>query len=98
MRRWFPDAQINHYANFHFLRQKDNRNKSDKPPHEWFKSPGQAPAYSDQELAERLISWDILQPGAFPQMLQVRGKRIRDKALSLFHMKSEEEFNALLRA
>lgn len=89
------DSQINNYANFHFLRQKDNRNKTDKPPHEWFKAPGEAPPYTDQEMDERLLSWDLVQPGAFPNLLEVRGQRIRDKALNLFHM-DEEQFRALL--
>jgi hypothetical protein len=90
------DAKINHYANFHFLRQKDNRNKTDKPPHEWFKSPGNAPVYSDQEMEERLLSWDLIQPGAFEKLLEVRGQRIREKALQLFHM-TEQDFHNLFQ-
>lgn len=90
-----PEARINSYANFHFLRQTDNRNKTDRPPHEWFKQPGEnAPAYTDQDMADRLLSWDLIQPGAFDRMLELRGARIREAACKLFHM-SEDEFNAL---
>ena len=90
-----PDARINNYANFHFLRQADNRNKTDRPPHEWFRQPGEnAPAYTDQDLEDRLLSWDLIQPGAFDQLLEVRGARIREAACKLFHM-SESDFNNL---
>lgn len=90
-----PDAQINNYANFHFLRKADNRNKTDRPPHEWFRQPGKnAPAYTDQDLRDRLLSWDLIQPGAFDQLLETRGARIRKAACKLFHM-SESDFNNL---
>ena len=90
-----PDARINNYANFHFLRQADNRNKTDRPPHEWFKQPGEnAPAYTDQDLEDRLLSWYLIQPGAFDQLLETRGARIREAACKLFHM-SESDFNDL---
>ena len=90
-----PDTRINSYANFHFLRQADNRNKTDRPPHEWFKQPGEnAPAYTDQDLEARLLSWDLIQPGAFDQLLETRGARIREAACKLFHM-SESDFNDL---
>lgn len=86
---------INHYANFHFLRQKDNRNKTDKPPHTWFKNPGGgAPAYTEKDLKDRLLEWELIEPEAFSKLISVRGKTIRDKACELFHM-TEEEFNAL---
>jgi hypothetical protein len=75
--------EINHYANFHFLRGVDNLNKSDRPPHEWFKSPGKAPSYTQQDLDERLLCWDDLQPGNFRAMLKERGARIRAKAEKL---------------
>lgn len=89
------EARINSYANFHFLRQTDNRNKTDRPPHEWFKQPGEnAAAYSDQDMEDRLLSWDLIQPGAFDQLLETRGARIREAAAKLFHLK-ESEFNAL---
>ena len=86
--------QINHYANFHFLRGTDNLNKSDKPPHEWFRSPGKAPAYTNQDLSERLLVWDELEPGCFEQMLDARGKRIRAKAETLLGL-SEADIAAL---
>jgi len=78
-----PD-QTNHYANFHFLRGKDNLNKSDTPPHEWFKKPGEQPAYSDEDLKERLLTWDLLQPGNFPNLLSERTKLIHGRAEALF--------------
>lgn len=90
-----PDGKIGHYANFHFVRQGDNRNKTDKPPHEWFKSPGKASAYSDQEMAERLLLWDLIQPYAFEKLLEVGGQRNREKAVQLCYI-CEDEFNALL--
>ena len=91
----FSYELINHYANFHFLRGVDNLNKSDKPPHEWFKNPGRNIApYSEDDLKERLLTWDDLEPGHFESMLQNRGKRIRTKAEELFKI-SEDKFNAL---
>jgi len=81
-----PPDRTNHYANFHFLRAKDNLNKSDTPPHEWFKKPGEQPAYSDDDLKERLLTWELLQPGQFPAMLEERRKLIHGRALRLFGM------------
>jgi uncharacterized protein DUF262 len=90
-----PLARANHYANFHFLRQKDNRNKTDKPPAEWFDKPGpNAEPYSDQDLADRLLSRDLIQPGAFGTLIDVRGARIRDAACKMFHM-TEADVNKL---
>jgi hypothetical protein len=90
-----PDAEVNHYANFHFLRGTDNLNKSDTPPHVWFKSPGKdVPAYSDDDLAERLLRWELLEPDAFDAMIAERSQRIREQAEKLFGMK-EKAFNAL---
>jgi hypothetical protein len=81
---------IHHYANFHFLRGKDNRNKTDKPPHKWFAEPGgDAPPYSDQDMADRLLSWDLVRDGAFNKLIEVRSARIRDAALALFGMNAE---------
>jgi hypothetical protein len=42
--------RTNHYANFHFLRDKDNLNKSNIPPHRWFEKPGDQPPYSEIDL------------------------------------------------
>lgn len=83
----WPPEKTNHYANFHFLRGKDNLNKSDTAPHEWFKSPGDQPAYSDDDLKERLLTWELLQPGKFATMLEERTKLIHGRALALFGMK-----------
>ena len=85
-----PAELINHYANFHFLRGEDNLNKSDTPPHEWFKKPGNQPSYSDEDLKERLLSWEHLQPGQFPVMLQERTKLIQTRALNLFGLKAAD--------
>ncbi|AGA33967.1 hypothetical protein TVNIR_2324 [Thioalkalivibrio nitratireducens DSM 14787] len=90
----YEHEQINHYANFHFLRATDNLNKSDRPPHEWFRSPGKAPTYSDQDLAERLLTWDELEPGNFERMLDARGRRIREKAEEILGF-SETEITSL---
>ena len=93
-----PVEQINHYANFHFLRQADNRNKTDRPPHVWFKQPGDgASSYTEQDMDDRLLSWELVQPGAFEKMLEIRGEKIRVAACKLFHMQ-EEEFNKLFEA
>jgi hypothetical protein len=92
-----PSEKTNHYANFHFLRGKDNLNKSDTAPHEWFKKPGEQPAYSDDDLKERLLTWDLLQPGQFPAMLEERTKAIHNRALTLFGMKAAD-FDALFAA
>ncbi|MBW2006019.1 MAG: DUF262 domain-containing protein [Deltaproteobacteria bacterium] len=87
--------EINHYANFHFLRAVDNLNKTNKPPHEWFKNPGKkVPPYTDQDLKERLLSWDDLQPGNFDKMIAERSKRIIKRAESILGY-SEDEINAL---
>jgi hypothetical protein len=85
-----PAAKTNHYANFHFLRGKDNRNKSDTAPHEWFKKPGDQAPYSDDDLRERLLTWDQLQPGQFQAMLEERTKLIHERALTLFGMKADD--------
>jgi hypothetical protein len=91
----YPYEMVNHYANFHFLRGSDNLNKLDKEPHEWFRSPGKnIPPYSDQDLEERLLEWDDLNPGQFVSMIEKRSGRIRAKAAELFGMK-EEELNVL---
>lgn len=86
--------KTNHYANFHFLRGKDNLNKSDTAPHEWFKKPGDQPGYSDADLKERLLTWDLLTAGAFLTMLQVRTSSIHERALTLFGT-THAEFDAL---
>jgi len=90
----YPEHKINHYANFHFLRKKDNRNKQDKPPDQWFRSPGKQSPYSDTEMKERLLDWYMIEPGNFEKMLEDRGTLIREETLKLFHME-EAEFNSL---
>ena len=85
-----PLETANHYANFHFLRGTDNLNKSDTPPHEWFKKPGVQPAYTDDDLRERLLSWNLLQPGMFSTMLARRSEDIRARALKLFGFDAAE--------
>lgn len=87
---------VNHYANFHFLRAKDNGNKSDRPPHEWFRKPGTNTPYTDRDLEERLLTWKLLEPEAFPAMLEQRGRKIRQKAEALFGV-SEAYLNSLFR-
>lgn len=92
----YPYETVNHYGNFHFLRANDNGNKSDKPPHEWFRKPGTNSPYTDNDLNERLLSWDLLEPDQFENMIVVRGKKIREKAEKLFGL-SEQEFNNLFK-
>jgi hypothetical protein len=90
-----PYDKVNHYANFHFLRATDNLNKTDKDPEDWFSNPGKsAPPYSEQDLQERLLSWEDLQPGCFEEMIVRRGRKIRQKAQELFGL-SEDSFNKL---
>ncbi len=94
-RAGYPYEMLNHYANFHFLRAIDNLNKLDRPPHEWFRSPGKdAPPYTNDQLAERLLTWDDLEPDHFDSMIQSRGAKIRRRAERLFGL-SEEEFDGL---
>lgn len=81
-----PSELTNHYANFHFLRGRDNLNKSDTAPSTWFKKPGEQPPYSDDDLSERLLTWDLLQPGRFPDLLRERTTKIHERALALFRM------------
>lgn len=86
---------VNHYANFHFLRGRDNLNKLDKDPHDWFGNPGKNIfPYTDKDLEERLLQWEDLNPGQFESMVEKRGGKIRAKAADLFGI-TEEEFNAL---
>lgn len=82
--------KVNHYGNFHFLRGKDNLNKSNIPPHEWFARPGEQPPYSDQDLTERLIVRELLLPGQFDRMLQDRSGKICQRALDMFGMTQAE--------
>lgn len=89
------EERANHYANFHFLRDKDNLNKSNTAPHRWFDKPGDQPSYSDADLAERLLSRDMLQPGKFSTMLNERSKLIQKRAMALFKMNSVEDVDAL---
>ena len=89
------EERSNHYANFHFLRDKDNLNKSNIAPHRWFAKPGDQPAYSDADLQDRLLTSDMLQPGKFPTMLKERSKLIQERALALFKMDSVESVDAL---
>jgi hypothetical protein len=93
----YPYDKVNHYANFHFLRGADNLNKLDKPPHEWFRKPGNnISPYSDKDLEERLLTWEDLEPGQFDNMIERRGKKIREKAEQLFSLK-EDAFNSLFK-
>lgn len=92
-----PASQMNHYANFHFLRGKDNLNKSDTAPHEWFRKPGDQPAYSEEDLKQRLLTWKLLQPDMFTVMLEERKKLIHERALALFSM-NDADFAALFSA
>ncbi len=85
-----PDDRTNHYANFHFLRGKDNRNKSDTPPDQWFRKPGLQPAYSDADLKERLLRWELLEPGNFDKLLEERSRLISERACKLFGMEKYE--------
>lgn len=89
-----PENLTNHYANFHFLRGRDNRNKSDTPPDVWFRKPGTQPAYSEGELKERLLTWDLLEPGNFPKLLEARTAEITRRAVAMFGME-EVEIGAL---
>jgi Protein of unknown function DUF262 len=89
------EDEANYYANFHFLRAKDNLNKSDTPPHEWFNKPGKGlPAYSDEDLAERDLAWDLLKPGKFKKMVEVRSEAFKRRAEKLFGTKVDA-FDAL---
>lgn len=90
-----PSEQANHYANFHFLRGKDNLNKSDTAPHEWFKKPGEQPPYTDDDLKERLLRWEVLQPGKFNSLISERTQSIHERALVLFGMTAITEFDQL---
>ena len=90
-----PYEKVNHYANFHFLRGSDNLNKTDKNPDDWFRNPGKnAQEYSEQDLEERLLCWDDLNPGQFEVMIERRGKKIRQKAEVLFGM-TETDFDLM---
>lgn len=85
-----PQEKANHYANFHFLRDKDNQNKSNIAPHKWFSQSG----YTKKDLKNHLLTEDLIQPGKFKEMIAARSKLIQKKALQLFNM-TEAEFSAL---
>ena len=91
-----PDNLTNHYANFHFLRGKDNRNKSDTPPDVWFRKPGMQSPYSESELKERLLTWDLLESGNFPKLIEARTAEITRRAVAIFGME-EAEIDALFK-
>jgi hypothetical protein len=86
----YDESQVEHYANLHFLRGSDNRNKSNTDPHEWFKNPGEQPAYSAKDLEARLLTWEVLQPGQFETMLEERARLIQNRALAIFGMTTDE--------
>ena len=83
--------EADHFANMHFIRKQDNRNKTNISPDVWFKSPGSAPPYSETDLQARLISEEMIQPGNFEVLIDQRSKLIKAKALSLFSM-TETDF------
>ena len=92
-----PSEKVNHYANFHFLRGIDNLNKTDIEPDICFKNPGKGiPPYSENDLKERLLTWDDLKPGNFLNMIEVRGKKIREKACNIFGY-TENEINDMFK-
>jgi hypothetical protein len=86
----FPPDQVNHYANFHFLRGGDNLNKLDIEPDIWFEKNG----YNDSDLMERLLTWDDIKSGNFLNMIEKRGQKIRDKACGIFGY-TEDEINKM---
>lgn len=89
------EDEASYYANFHFLRGSDNLNKSDTPPHEWFAKPGKGlAAYSDDDLKERLLRWDLLKRGAFKKMIAERSAAIHGRAESILGM-TVADFDAL---
>ncbi len=87
--------KANHYANFHFLRGSDNLNKSDMPPHLWFAAPGVGAPYTNEDLAERLLTWELLQPSQYDTLLVERTKSVHKRALDLFGFESEEHIDDL---
>ena len=92
-----PSEKVNHYANFHFLRGIDNLNKTDIEPDIWFRNPGKGiPSYSENDLKERLLTWDDLKPGNFLNMIEIRGKKIREKACNIFGY-TENEINDMFK-
>lgn len=90
-----PPQLIHHYANFHFLRATDNLNKSNIPPDRWFHSPGRdVPPYTDNDLYDRLLTWDLIQPGMFEHMIEVRRGKIQERAAEFFG-RSIRDFDTL---
>jgi hypothetical protein len=70
-------------------------NKLDRPPSEWFRNPGKnSPPYSEEDLAERRLTWADLAPEGFDSMLRSRGAKIKHKAEQLFAL-TEADFNSL---
>ena len=48
------------------------------------------PDLTDDDLKERLLTWDLLKPGRFKDMLEERTRKIHQRALALFGMTSAQ--------
>lgn len=69
----FPEAEVNHFANFWILARQKNRNKSDTPPAKYFED------VPDKELQRALIERDLLQFSKYPQFIKARSEAITAK-------------------
>lgn len=68
-RRSYPDAQINHYANFRLISKRDNIWKSNKDPRPYFAA--------QPQVADRyLIPVDLLDYDQYPAFLEARRQLI----------------------
>jgi hypothetical protein len=52
------------------------------------------PPYTDRDLEERLLTWDLIQPGMFETMIEKRSVKIRERAEQFFG-RSIDEVDAL---
>ena len=79
------DAQINHFANLWILSKSENRNKSNKPPKDYFRD------VSDDKLARALIDRRLLEYGRFKAFLKRRETAILEHISNALNL-SESDF------
>ena len=80
------DAQINHFANLWILSKAENRNKSNKPPRDYFRD------VSDDTLARALIDRRLLGYGRFGAFLRRRETAILEHISNALNL-SESDFS-----
>jgi len=84
----YPQDKINHFANFWFIPMSMNRNKSDKPPLEYFRRVFKCEGESlrrkllKEKVLPRGASLDLLKMKNFEKFINARGEMILKKVMS----------------